>query len=193
MDKRKGFTRKDFVIKDLAVSIGGSSRGGTWMPGPDDETPPTPISPIASVLANVGLIEAVRGATIEALKTRQFDEVAKAFVAGSTSGNAIIRNAIHDIGSAVVASAAYAALGSSVGMPDPDCSGTSLEHIPPTLTPVVHVGYTVHRVSELPRLKQQLAQAVAYIDKAAAAQAPRREEAPVLRKQLESALESLPG
>ncbi|GAB3352792.1 hypothetical protein [Lysobacter tyrosinilyticus] len=194
MDKRKGFTRKDFLIKDLAVSIGGGTRGGTWMPGPDDETPPSPISPIASVLVHIGLIEAVRGATIEAVKTRQFDEVARAFVAGGTEGNPIIRNAIHDIGAAVVASAAYSALGSSVGMPadGPDC-GTSLEHIPPTLTPVVHEGYIVHRVTELPRLKQQLAQAVAYIDRAAAAQAPRNEEAPVLRKQLQGALESLPG
>ena len=46
----KSFTRQDFLIKDLAVSIGGGGRGGTWLPGPDDETPPSPISPIASVV-----------------------------------------------------------------------------------------------------------------------------------------------
>ena len=38
-------------FKDLAVSFGGGGRGGTWLPGPDDKTPPSPISPIASVVA----------------------------------------------------------------------------------------------------------------------------------------------
>ncbi len=193
MAKTKVLTRKDFLIKDLAVSVGGGSRSGTWMPGPDDATPPSPISPIASVLVNIGLIEAVRGAMLEAVKNKQFDEVARAFVAGSAAGNATIRNAIHDIGSAVVASAAYSALGGSVGLPNPDCGGTSLETIPPTLTPIVHVGLAVHRVSELPRLKHQLAQTMAFIDKAAAAQAPRGAEVATVRAQLEGALKSLPG
>ncbi|HET7591397.1 MAG TPA: hypothetical protein VFK00_00135 [Rhodanobacteraceae bacterium] len=188
MDKRKAFTRKDFLIKDLAISIGGGARSGTWMPGPDDPTPPTPISPIASVLANIELIESVRGAILEAAKNQQFDEVAGAFVAGSSAGNAIIRNAIHDIGAAVVASAAYSALGSSVGLVNPECGGTSMETIPPTLTPIVHVGFSVHRVSELPRLKRQLADAISFIDKAAEAQAPRGAEVAMVRTQLENVL-----
>lgn len=144
------------------------------LPGLDDETPPTPISPIASVLANIGLIESVRGAILEAVKTQQFDEVARAFVAGSSAGNAIIRNAVHDIGAAVVASAAYSALGSSVGLVNPECGGTSMETIPPTITPIVHVGISVHRVSELPRLKRQLADAMSYIDKAGGPGSTRR-------------------
>ena len=164
MAKSRTFARKDFLIRDLAVSISAGGRGGTWMPGPDDETPPSPISPIASVLVNIGLIEAVRGAVIDAVKAKQFDEIARAFVAGGASGNPTIRNAIHDIGSAVVASAAYSALGGSAGMPNPDCGGTSLETIPPTLTPIVHVGIAVHRVSELPRLKRQLEQTMAFVD-----------------------------
>jgi hypothetical protein len=192
MATKKEFSRKDFLIKDLAVTIAGGGRGGTWMPGPDDPTPPSPISPIASVLVNIGLVEAVRGAIVEAVKAKQFDAVAQAFVAGGDSGNAVIRNAIHEIGSAVVASAAYSALGGSVGMPNPDCGGTSLETIPPTLTPVVHVGFAVHRVSELPRLQQQLAQTMAYMDKASAAQAPRGSEVAAVRAQLESALKALP-
>jgi hypothetical protein len=191
MAKSKTFARKDFLIKDLAVSISAGGRGGTWMPGPDDETPPTPISPIASVLINIGLIEAVRGAVIEAVKAKQFDEIARAFVAGSAAGNPTIRNAIQDIGSAVVASAAYSALGGSVGMPNPDCGGTSLETIPPTLTPIVNVGFAVHRVSELPRLKRQLEQTVAFVDKAALAQAPRGAEVGVVRTKLEGALKDL--
>lgn len=189
----KVFSRHDFLIKDLVVSIGGGSRGGTWLPGPDDPTPPSPISPIASVLVNMGLIEAVRGTIIEAVKAKKFDDVARAFVPGDTGGSPAIRTAIHEIGSAVVASAAYAALGGgSVGLPNPDCGGTSLETIPTPLTPVVHVGFEVHRVTELPRLQQQLAQTVAFVEKAAAAQAPRAEEVAVVRAQLEGALKNLP-
>jgi len=97
-----------------------------------------------------------------------------------------------EIGVAVVASAAYAALGGgAVGLPNPDCGGTSLETIPPTLTPVVHVGLAVHRVTELPRLQKQLAQTMSYVEKAAGAQAPRGEEIAAVRTQLEGALKSL--
>jgi hypothetical protein len=59
------------------------------------------------------------------------------------------------------------------------------------LTPVVHVGFAVHKVSELPRLKAQLAQTVAFVDKAAAAQAPRGDEVAAVRTQLEGALKNL--
>jgi len=189
----KSFARRDFLVKDLVVSIGSGSRGGTWLPGPDDETPPSPISPIASVLANLALIEAVRGTILDAVKAKRFDEVARAFVPGDAGGSPAIRSAINEIGTAVVASAAWAALGGgSVGLPNPDCGGTSLETIPPTLTPIVHVGLAVHRVTELPRLKQQLAQTVAFVEKAAAAQAPRGDEVAAVRAQLEAALKSLP-
>jgi len=189
----KSFARRDFLVKDLVVSIGAGSRGGTWLPGPDDETPPSPISPIASVLANLALIEAVRGTILDAVKAKRFDEVARAFVPGDAGGSPASRSAINEIGTAVVASAAWAALGGgSVGLPNPDCGGTSLETIPPTLTPIVHVGLAVHRVTELPRLKQQLAQTVAFVEKAAAAQAPRGDEVAAVRAQLEAALKSLP-
>src|SRR6185503_11209947 len=97
-----------------------------------------------------------------------------------------IRAAIQEIGTAVVASAAYAALGGGglAGMPDPECGGTST--IPSPLTPVAHVGIQVHRVSELPRLRKQLAETVAYVNKAAAAQAPRSQEVATVRTHLES-------
>jgi hypothetical protein len=190
----KSFSRHDFLIKDLVVSIGAGSRGGTWLPGPDVATPPSPISPIASVIANLDRIEAVRGTIIDAVKARQFDEVAAAFMAGGTGGSPAIRAAIHEIGAAVVASAAYAALGGgTVGLPNPECGGTSLETIPPTLTPIVHVGLAVHRVTELPRLQRQLAQTVAYVEQAVAAQAPRGREVAAVRAQLEDALKNLPG
>lgn len=189
----KLFARRDFVIKDLAVSVGSGSRGGTWLPGPDDETPPPTISPIAAVLTNLAHIEAVRGTIAEAMKTKQYDEIARAFVPGDMGGNAAIRSAIFEIGTAVVSSAAYAALGGgSAGMPNPECGGSSYETIPPTLTPVVHIGVAVHRTTELPRLRQQLANATAYVEKASVAQAPRsKEEVGAVRKQLEEALSSL--
>jgi hypothetical protein len=187
--------RQSFLIKDLAVSIGGGSGGGgTWMPGEDTVTPPTPISPIASVMVNMGLIEAVRATIAEAVKAKKFDDVGRAFMAGDTGGNAAIRAAIQEVGTAIVASAAYAGLGGgSAGMPDPNCGGTSMETIPTPLTPVVHIGRQVHRVTDLPRLRKQLGETVAFLDNAAAAQAPRGAEVRNVRAQLEGALKALPA
>jgi len=185
--------RKDFVIKDLVVSIAGGSRGGTWLPGPDDETPPSPISPVASVLVNIGLIESVRATVIDAIKTKKgFESIGQAFVAGSEAGNPAIRTAIQEIGSAVVASAAYSAMGGgAVGYPNPECGGTSLETIPTPITPVVHFGLEIHRVTELPRLKAQLAETTKFIDQAIAQRAPRGGEVGDVRKQLQGALKGL--
>lgn len=192
MKKRK-LQKKDFIIKDLVVSVAGGSRGGTWMPGPDDETPPSPISPVASVLVNMGMIESVRATILDALETKKgFESIGQAFVAGEAGGNPAIRSAIHEIGSAVVASAAYSAMGGgSAGMPSHDCGGTSLETIPTPMTPVVKVGREVHRVTELPRLQQQLAVTAEFIEKAVAAQAPSGKEVDAVRNQLERALKSL--
>ena len=143
-------------------------------------------------MLNLGLIEAVRGTIAEAVKAKKFDDVARAFLPGDAGGSPAIRAAIHEIGSAIVASAAYAALGGgSVGLPNPDCGGTSLETIPPTLTPVVHIGFAVHRVTELPRLRKQLAETVAFVEKAAAAQAPSGTEVATVRTQLQDALMNL--
>ncbi len=186
------FKRYDFVIQDLMVSIAGGSHGGTWLPGPDDETPPSPISPVASVLDNVGLIEAVRSAVLQAVEAGQLEGIAQAFDAGAAGGNAVVRSAIHEIGTAVVAAAAYAALSGGPGaMPNPECGGTSYETIPQTLTPVVHKGAQIHRVTELPRLRKQLADTLAYVDRAAEARMPRRDELGQVREQLERALKSL--
>jgi hypothetical protein len=189
---RDGFSRYDFVIKDLVVSVAGGTHGGRFMPGPDDPTPPPTISPIAAILVHAGLFDAVRQTVVDAVNAKRFDDIGRAFVAGDEQGNVVLRNAIQEIGSAVVASAAYTALGGAdVGYINPDCGGTSYETIPPTITPVVHIGYQVHRVTELPRLRQQLAQTLAYVDGAAAEQAPRGAEVDVVRAQLESALKSL--
>ena len=182
--------RHDFLIKDLAISIGSGGRGGTWLPGPDGETPPSPISPIASIIAISPLIEGVRGTILEAVKAKRYDDIGRAFAVGDVGGNPAIRSAIHDIGAAVVASAAFAALGSA-GMPNPECGGTSYETIPPTLTPIIRTGVDVHQVEALPRLRAQLAHAMAYVDKAAAAQAPQGGEVAAVKTQLEAALKAL--
>lgn len=185
--------RQDFVIKDLVISISGGGRGGTWLPGPDDETPPTPISPVASVLVNMGIIEMVRATVVDALKAdKGLEEIGQAFIKDELGGNAAIRSAIQDIGAAVVASAAYSAMGGGkVGMPDPNCGGTSLETIPTPLTPVVHVGQEVHRVTELPRLRRQLAETIKFMDRATEQQAPRGAEVAMVREHLEQALKAL--
>jgi hypothetical protein len=183
----KAFTRKDFLVKDVAISIGAGSGGGTYLPADDGTLPPSPISPIASLVYNIEIIEMVRATVIDAVKDKKFEDVARAFVPGDNGGNHAIREAIQEIGSAVVASAAYAALGGSAGLPNPDDDTP----IPSRLTPIVHYGRAVHRVTELPRLKQQLAHTVAYLDKAAAALAPRGPEVEDVRAHLEGALKNL--
>lgn len=190
----KRFERKDFLIKDLAVSIGAGGNGSTWLPVDEDNTPPPTMSPIASVLANVGLIEAVRGTVVEATKAKRFEEIAQAFIPGEAGGSPVIRAAIQEIGSAVVASAAFAAVtagngGGKVGLIDPSCGGTST--IPTPITPWVHRGLAIHKISELPRLKKQLAEAVAYVDRAVAAQTPQGAEVGAVRAQLEVAMKAL--
>jgi len=176
----KAFTRKDFLVKDVAISIGAGSGGGTYLPADDGTLPPSPISPIASFVYNTEIIEMVRATIIDAVKEQRFEDVARAFVPGDNGGNHAIRQAIQEIGSVVVASAAYAALGGSAGLPNPDDDTP----IPSRLTPIVHYGHAVHRVTELPRLRQQLALTVAYLDKAAAALAPRGAEVEDVRAHL---------
>lgn len=183
----KAFTRRDFLVQDVAISIGAGSGGGTYLPADDGKLPPSPISPIASLLYNLEIIEMVRATVIDAAKEKRFDDVARAFVPGDNGGSHAIREAIQEIGSAVVASAAYAALGGSAGLPNPDDDTP----IPTRLSPIVHYGRTVHRVTELPRLRQQLAQTVAYLDKTAATLAPRGAEVEDVRTHLEGALKNL--
>ena len=183
------------IIKDLVVTIPSATgaRGGTFLPAEDGPPLPWWISPIASVLVKGDILEVVRGTMREALKDgRDLTSIGRAFREGDPDGNPAIKSAIHEIGAAVVASAAYAVMGGgSVGLPNPDCGGTSLETIPTPITPVVNVGLEVHRVTELPRLRKQLSIAVDALDKIAAAHAPSGAEVAVVRGHLEGALKSL--
>ncbi len=186
--------RQEFVIKDLAISltsarVGGA--GGTWLPADEDSTPPPWLSPIAAVLTNQTRLEAVNRVITETLATKQdLTGIAAAFD-GDPDGNPAIVAAIREIGAAVVASAAYRPIGSTVGYPDPDCGGTSFETIPPTITPVVHTGMEIHRVSELPRMVKQMHVAVDAIDGIAADLAPRGDEVKVVAQHLREALDGL--
>jgi hypothetical protein len=189
--------RHDFVIKDLAISIrpeGGRGSGGTWYPA-DPDGPPLPwwIAPIGAVLVRGEILEAAGRTIAETLQNKgDLGEIVRAFD-GDPGGNASIRRTIQEIGAAVVASAAYGHIGGAVGYIDPDCAGTSYETIPPTITPVVHEGFEIHRVSELPRLRAQLEVAVQTLDRVAEDLAPRDDEVKVVATHLKEALEGLGG
>jgi hypothetical protein len=185
--------RRDFIIKDLVVSIpsaSGRGRGSTFMPAEDGDPLPPWLSPVAGVLVKGRVLEAATATVIDAVKKGgDFKDIGLAFREGTLDGDQTIRRAIHDIGSAVVASAAYGAIGGNV-MPNPDdpnC-GSSLETIPPTLTPIVHLGIEVHRVNELPGLRKQLAVAVEALDRLALAQAPQGADIKVVAEHLQDAI-----
>lgn len=186
--------RNEFLIKDLAISIRpetATGAGGTWIPA--DDGPPLPwwISPIASVLVKGQILEAAGRTIAETLEKKgDLSEIVAAFD-GDPDGNPAIRHTIQEVGSAVVAAAAYGHIGGAVGYPDPNCGGTSLETIPPTITPIVHQGIEIHRVSELPRLRRQLEVAVESLDRVAEGLAPRGDEAKVVGRHLKEALDGL--
>lgn len=196
--------KTDFVIKDLVVSIPSAAGAGgrSFLPADDGEPLPWWISPVAGVLGKAHILEIARETVRVALKDQAaLDSIGLAFQMGAREGNPALREAIHDVGSAVVASAVWADLaragartngaGGGVGLPNPDCGGSSLETIPTPITPIVHVGMEAHRVSDLPKMRKQLAIAVEKLDKISASYAPRGDEIPAVKKHLEGALQSL--
>lgn len=76
-------------------------------------------------------------------------------------------------------------------LPDPNCGGTSLETIPPTLTPVVSKAELI-RVTDLPALKERLQVATRATTELAAQFAPKTEvEVQVVAENLKEALGAL--
>lgn len=193
--------RTDFVIKDLVVSIPSASgaSGGAFIPADDNGEPlPWWISPVAGVLGKEHVLEIARETVRGALKDQAaLDSIGLAFRDGDPDGNPALREAIHDVGSSVVASAVWADLaragarGGGVGLPNPDCGGSSLETIPTPITPIVHVGMEAHRIADLPKMRKQLAIAVDKLDTISRSYAPTGVEVPAVRAQLEGALKSL--
>jgi hypothetical protein len=194
--------RTDFVIKDLVVSIPSASGagGGSFLPAEDGEPLPWWISPVAGVLGKEHVLEIARETVRGALKDQAaLDSIGLAFREGDPDGNPALREAIHDVGSSVVASAVWADLartgarggGGGVGLPNPDCGGSSLETIPTPITPIVHVGMEAHRIADLPKMRKQLAIAVEKLDAISRSYAPTGAEVPAVKAQLEGALKSL--
>lgn len=183
----------EFVIKDLAVSFAterGFGAGSTFMPV-DGESLPWWISPVAGVLNEGHILEAATRVIVESLEDNtKLESVLLAFE-GGYDGNALLQKAIHEVGSAVVAAAAFSKVAGAAGMPNPDCGGTSYETIPPTFTPVVHQGFELHRISDLPRLRRQLAVAVEALDVQAERLAPQGKDVEVLRSRLERTQKAL--
>lgn len=171
--------RSEFIIKDLVVSLptkqGGG--GGTFIPSDEGGDLPWWISPVAAVLAKGRLVEVVRATVKDALENgHDLTPIAAAFE-GDPDGNPAIRHAIREIGGAVVAGAVVAGGGGGgVAMPDPNCGGTSLETIPTPITPIVHRGLEVHRVSDLPRMRRQLEIAVERLGELSGRLAPQDRE-----------------
>ena len=186
-------SRSDFLLQDIVISVSrGAGGGGVFLPADTEETPPTPISPIASVLVNIDYVTLVREVIADALRNKgDFTAIGRAFREGDPDGNPAIATAIHEIGKAVVASAAFAELagrsGGEVGLIDPNCGGTSYETIPTSITPVVHYGREIHRVTALTRIREQLQVAVQAFDKAATAAQPSGADAKTLHAELEGA------
>jgi hypothetical protein len=193
---RKRSLRREFIIKDLVVSLPlkhGGGGGSVFMPTDDGPELPWWISPVAGVLVKGRLVEGVRATIKDALDSgADLTGIAAAFE-GDPDGSPAIRHAIHEIGAAVVASAAFTGMGGKVGMPDPNCGGTSYETIPPTLTPIIVTGMEVHQITELPRLRKQLAEAVEALDRVAADLEPRADEIGQVIKALDHARAGLRG
>ena len=88
---------------------------------------------------------------------------------GDAGGVPAVNEVAADLGQELVAGAI---VGGQVGMPDPNCGGTSYETIPTPLTPVVHKA-SVLEVADLPAIKHRIQEALAVVEKLEAEYAPR--------------------
>jgi hypothetical protein len=104
---------------------------------------------------------------------------------------------VRDIGFAeevtatLIGAAALQTRGGSTGMPDPNCGGTSMETIPPTLTPYVHKAKTLLRAEDLAVLKTRLTRVLEAVDIAEKSLAPSGKEAADLAERLQGAASKL--
>ena len=81
--------------------------------------------------------------------------------------------------------------GGPAGMPNPDCSGTSMETIPTPFTPYVHKARTILRVEDLAVLKSRLVRVLEAVEAAEKSLAPRGKEAADLADRLQGAAAEL--
>jgi len=167
-----------FQVRDLMINVMDDrlklKRGGAMLCTIDQ---PTQI--------NCGLASPVMHAV---RLSPRFERVVATAGSGDPDGIPMVAEMAGNIGVELVAGAA---LGGWAGMPDPNCGGTSLETIPPTITPVVHKGSQL-QISDLPSIKQGISAALAMVEKLEAEIAPRAGiETEVVQDSLKQAMEAL--
>ena len=118
----------------------------------------------------------------------RFERVVATAGSGDPHGSPAVAEMAANIGVELVAGSV---LGGWAGMPNPNCDGSSYETIPPTLTPVVHKGSHL-QISDLPAIKQGIAEALDMVEKLEAEFAPRAGvETEVVQDNLKQAMEAL--
>jgi hypothetical protein len=174
-----------YKVRDLMVNVirAGGSGGSTLLPA-DDGTPiPTHLTPIAidaSMVALTSIINTAGPALADAVKDVPS---ARAFVRDSGFAE--------EVTATLIGAAALQSRGGSAGMPDPNCGGTSLETIPPTLTPYVHKAKTLLRAEDLAVLKARLTRVLEAVEVAEKSLTPRGKEAADLAERLRGAAAEL--
>jgi hypothetical protein len=171
-----------FKVRDLLINVISERPGGGVGLCSEDvsATAPTPITPYILVAANRPVLDHVQNVTKRLVDASDPD--------GDPVVNAIDQVAL-DIGRQVVVAAVQ---GGGALLPDPNCSGTSMETIPTPITPVVHKTTAVLQASHLPQLRVQLAAAIEATKAAEQALSPdTQQEIRMVEKKLEGALSEL--
>jgi len=119
---------------------------------------------------------------------RTLEQARRSIENGDEAGASALREIASEIGQEILAGAI---IGGQVGIPNPDCGGTSLETFPPTFTPVIRKG-SVLAASDLPAIKHRIKESLAAIEELEAQMTPRgEEETEVVYEHLVAAAQSL--
>jgi hypothetical protein len=180
-----------FLVKDLMINIAAAGGGGgNFLPADDGviPTPLTPHTPVISVAVVTAEFRQISPVLKEGLK--QGDAIARA-ADGDPDGSPAVKAVLGRLNRVAVGAAAVAYGGGGVGMPDPNCGGSSLETIPTPITPYVREAKSVISRSQLPAIRKHLEQVLIAVEKAEAELAPHGREADIVRSHLEGALSQL--
>jgi hypothetical protein len=186
-----------YKVRDLMVNVIRSGGGSVSLPA-DDSTPvPTPITPIAidaSLVALTPIVNTAIPAVKDVLKaeaaTHGHAEALARSGAGLADGSASMNAITREVAATLVGAAVLQGRGSA-GMPDPNCSGTSMETIPTPLTPYVHKAKDILRVEDLAILKRRLTRVLEAVEVAEKALVPKGREAVDLAERLKGAAADL--
>jgi hypothetical protein len=186
-----------YKVRDLMINVlaGG---GGANLPA-DDTTPvPTPITPIAIDAAMLAVTSQMRFAlpiVKEALENNSLENGAAVAIAkaglGARDGSPAFLQINRELAGTVAGAAVIQQRGGSVGLPNPECGGTSLETIPTPITPYVHKAAGLLQVQHLPRLKERLTAVLGAIEQVEKTLAPRGQAAAALQERLKGTMVEL--